>query len=226
MAEHDDLELLELIRAEAQRRELQKAPEHEVAERPEQRAAPVVGRTGRRTLRTRTATPTRPELMHPTRLGLGAGSALFRLLPCARRDLLPSFACGSQQTLDLLPRLIERVPHRRRRRRAHLQLRDRPIDPFDVRINSATLVTAHRHRERHIEDLRRHVVSKLTETLPLAPNRRRTLSPIARPRRVISHDTSSMTNPTITGRRDQTNDLNAGRTEQTRLTPPTGTRAS
>jgi hypothetical protein len=36
VAEHDDLELLELIRAEAQRRELQQTLEHEVTERPEQ----------------------------------------------------------------------------------------------------------------------------------------------------------------------------------------------
>ncbi len=57
VAEHDDLELLELIRAEAQRRELQQALEHEVAERPERRAAPPNGRGGRPTLRARTAPP-------------------------------------------------------------------------------------------------------------------------------------------------------------------------
>ena len=54
VAQHDDLELLELIRTEAQRRELQKPPEHEVAERPEQRAAPPAGRGGSPTLRART----------------------------------------------------------------------------------------------------------------------------------------------------------------------------
>jgi hypothetical protein len=36
VAEHDDLELFELLRTEAQRRELQKAPKHEVAQRLEQ----------------------------------------------------------------------------------------------------------------------------------------------------------------------------------------------
>jgi hypothetical protein len=36
VAEHHDLELLELVRSKAQRRELKKAPKYEVAERPEQ----------------------------------------------------------------------------------------------------------------------------------------------------------------------------------------------
>jgi hypothetical protein len=48
VAEHNDLELLELLRAEAQRRELQKAPEHEVAERPEQARLLQVDGTGDR----------------------------------------------------------------------------------------------------------------------------------------------------------------------------------
>ncbi len=54
VAEHDDLELFELIRTEAQRRELQKTPEHEVTERPEQRMAPPSGRDRRLILRTKT----------------------------------------------------------------------------------------------------------------------------------------------------------------------------
>jgi hypothetical protein len=103
VAEHDDLEFLELIRAEAQRRELQKAPEHEVAERPEQRAAPVVGRTGRRTLRTRTATPTRPELMHPTgfvSLGVVA-SAVVVALGVQIADPIIGLVITGQRTRDV-----------------------------------------------------------------------------------------------------------------------------
>lgn len=44
VAEHDDLELLELIRAETQRRELQEAPKHEVGKRPERHR--LLKRTG------------------------------------------------------------------------------------------------------------------------------------------------------------------------------------
>ena len=40
VAEHHDLQLLELLRAKTQRRELQHAAKHEVAERPQQRPAP------------------------------------------------------------------------------------------------------------------------------------------------------------------------------------------
>src|SRR6266571_3319745 len=54
VAEHNDLELRELIGAGAQYGELQQAPEHEIAERPEQRATPPGGRDGRPTLRTTT----------------------------------------------------------------------------------------------------------------------------------------------------------------------------
>jgi hypothetical protein len=54
VAEQDDLELLELIRTEAQRREPQKTPEHEVTKRPEQRVAPPGGRNGRPTPPTKT----------------------------------------------------------------------------------------------------------------------------------------------------------------------------
>src|SRR5437879_448602 len=66
VAQHDDLELLELIRTEAQRRELQKPPEHEVAERPEQRAAPPDGRAGHRLYGRALPTNVGTELMHPT----------------------------------------------------------------------------------------------------------------------------------------------------------------
>jgi hypothetical protein len=48
VTKHDDLELLELLRTEGQRRELQKAPEHEVAERPEQERLLQVDGTGDR----------------------------------------------------------------------------------------------------------------------------------------------------------------------------------
>ena len=67
VAEHDDLELLELNRAEAQRRELQQALDHEVAERPEQRAAPPGGPGGDRPYGRVPAHQRRTELMHPTR---------------------------------------------------------------------------------------------------------------------------------------------------------------
>src|SRR6266508_3461563 len=69
MAEHDDLELFELIRTEAQRRELQQALDHEVAERPEQRAAPPSGRGGQPPLRARTA----PEGCQNSDSGLNLG---------------------------------------------------------------------------------------------------------------------------------------------------------
>jgi hypothetical protein len=59
--EHNDLELFELVRAEPQRRELQKAPEHEVAERPEQTAAPPSRRDGQATLRPRTGRGAEPS---------------------------------------------------------------------------------------------------------------------------------------------------------------------
>jgi hypothetical protein len=62
VTEHNDLELLELVRAEAQRRDLQQALNDEVAERPEQRAAPPGGRGGRPTLRARTAHQRQTEL--------------------------------------------------------------------------------------------------------------------------------------------------------------------
>jgi hypothetical protein len=67
VAEHNDLEFLELIGAEAQYGELQQAPEHEIAERPEQRATPPRGRAGDRLYgRIPAALNDRTELMHPT----------------------------------------------------------------------------------------------------------------------------------------------------------------
>jgi hypothetical protein len=61
VAEHNDFELLELVRAEPQRRELQKPPEHEVAERPEQAAAPPSRKNGPATLRPRTGHGAEPS---------------------------------------------------------------------------------------------------------------------------------------------------------------------
>jgi hypothetical protein len=49
VAQHDDLEFLEPVRAKAQRRELQNASKYEVAERPEQETgSPENGGTGAR----------------------------------------------------------------------------------------------------------------------------------------------------------------------------------
>jgi hypothetical protein len=53
--EHDDLELLEVVRAGTQRCELEHAAEQQVAERPEQRPAPLDQRDGSTTLRSRSA---------------------------------------------------------------------------------------------------------------------------------------------------------------------------
>jgi len=58
VAEHHDLQLLELVGSKAQRNELENAGKYEVAERPEQRPAPPGRRDGRPTLRIRTG-PTR-----------------------------------------------------------------------------------------------------------------------------------------------------------------------
>src|SRR5439155_6254680 len=60
VAEHHDLELLELVGSKAQRSELQNASEYEVAERPEQGETPPGRRDGRTTLRIRTD-PTQAE---------------------------------------------------------------------------------------------------------------------------------------------------------------------
>src|SRR5712691_7757036 len=67
VAEHDDLELFELLRTEAQRRELQKTPEHEVAERPEQRMAPPGGRKGDRSYGRKPGPPTWNRVNAPHR---------------------------------------------------------------------------------------------------------------------------------------------------------------
>src|SRR5262249_21376795 len=124
------------------------------------------------------------------RLGPGAGGTLLRFLPRARRDLLAGLARRPQQTLDLVPGLIERVPHRRRRRRTHLQLRDRPIDPLDVPVDSTTLLAANETRNENTEQPRRHVLTKPTEPLPLPLTPRRPLPALPPPaplRRVIRH---------------------------------------
>jgi hypothetical protein len=51
VAEHHDLQLLELARAKAQRSELQNASKYEIAERPDQEPAPSGRRDGHTTLR-------------------------------------------------------------------------------------------------------------------------------------------------------------------------------
>jgi hypothetical protein len=48
VAEHDDLQLLERVRSKTQRHKLQDASKHDVAERTEQRAAPLGDGTGAR----------------------------------------------------------------------------------------------------------------------------------------------------------------------------------
>lgn len=65
MAEHHDLQLLELLGAKAQRRELQKASEHDVTQRPEQgQLLQDDGREDHATSQSRAARPG-TELMHP-----------------------------------------------------------------------------------------------------------------------------------------------------------------
>ena len=63
VAKHHDLQLLELLRAKTQRRELQHASKHDVAERPQQRPAPPWRRDGPRLYGSEGGT----ELTHPTR---------------------------------------------------------------------------------------------------------------------------------------------------------------
>ena len=65
VAEHNDLELFELIRAESQRRELQNAPKHQVTERPAQGQVPPIRQTGDRLYgRQPVATPNRVNAPH------------------------------------------------------------------------------------------------------------------------------------------------------------------
>ncbi|MDP9283681.1 MAG: hypothetical protein M3P41_01790 [Actinomycetota bacterium] len=59
------IQLLELLRAKAQRGELENAPKYDVAERPEQRPAPPGRRDGRTTLRSRTQPPRRNRVNAP-----------------------------------------------------------------------------------------------------------------------------------------------------------------
>jgi hypothetical protein len=65
VAEHHDLQLLELVRAKAQRRELQNASKYEVTERPDQEPAPSGRRDGRTTLRSRMGGRTRNPVNAP-----------------------------------------------------------------------------------------------------------------------------------------------------------------
>src|SRR6266511_1196942 len=94
VAEHDDLELLELIRAEAQRRELQQALEHEQSDQNEERLLRMDGAGGRLYGR-EPPHQSRTELMHPT---ADVGSA------CDQRR-----GTGGPQLLEPLHETIERI---------------------------------------------------------------------------------------------------------------------
>src|SRR5260370_14850656 len=64
--EHNDLELLELLRAGTKQYELKHAAEDQVAERPDQESTPRDQRDGRTTLRSTQAPRTPNRLTHPT----------------------------------------------------------------------------------------------------------------------------------------------------------------
>jgi len=70
-----------------------------------------------------------------------------------------------KESLNLLLGLFERVPDRRRRRGAHLELRDHAVDPFGVGIDGPAVVAAHADREGDVEDVLGHVVPKLAEAV-------------------------------------------------------------
>jgi hypothetical protein len=114
VAEHNDLEFLELIGAEAQYGELQQAPEHEIAERPEQQATPPGGRGGRPTLRTNTGRAQRSNRVNAShtfaschRGGAGSGCRI-------RAESDVNSAHGSVSTLPPRhPLLVTRARGRR-----------------------------------------------------------------------------------------------------------------
>src|SRR5207245_11804027 len=56
------------------------------------------------------------------RFGFDEVGVLFRFLPRAGRDLLGGLPRGLKETVDLLPRLVEGVPDRRRRDRKSTRL--------------------------------------------------------------------------------------------------------
>jgi len=70
-----------------------------------------------------------------------------------------------KESLNLLLGLFERVPDRRRRRGAHLELRDHAVDAFGVGIDGPAVVAAHADREGDVEDVLGHVVPKLAEAV-------------------------------------------------------------
>jgi hypothetical protein len=111
VAEHDDLELLELVRSKTQRRELQNTSKHDVAERPEQRPAPSMT-TGRAPDSTDQNWPSRcgTELTHPTgRASNHTGANRFRTTrytddqsnqPCATQDYGPEARTAAGSCTD------------------------------------------------------------------------------------------------------------------------------
>jgi hypothetical protein len=125
------------------------------------------------------------------RVGFGALNALFRFLPCARRDLLRGLQRRLKETVNLLPGLLKRMPDRRRRRGTHLQFRYRAIDALDIRIDGPTLVAADRDREGDVDDVLGHVMAKVAEAMLLPRRAERHPLPIVL---VISHG-PSMTDP-------------------------------
>jgi len=72
---------------------------------------------------------------------------------------------GLKKTVDLLARLIEGVPDRRRRRCGHLELGNDAIDPSDVGIDGPSLVTTNRDRKRNVEKIPRHLLSEVAQLM-------------------------------------------------------------
>src|SRR5207245_8845797 len=97
------------------------------------------------------------------RFGFDQVGVLFRFLPRAGRDLLGGLPRGLKETVDLLPRLIEGVPDRRRRRSGYLELGNNAIDAFDIGIDRPSLVATNRNRKRDAEKIPRNVVSEAAD---------------------------------------------------------------
>src|SRR5207248_6695682 len=118
---------------------------------------------------------------------------LLRFLPRAGRDLVGRLSGGLKKTVDLLLRLIEGVPDRRRRRCGHLELGNDAIDPSDVGIDGPSLVTTNRNWKRNVEQIPRHVLSEVAQLMLRYRRRGRRPAHVPLGRFAVDHCAKSMT---------------------------------